>query len=784
MRATGPSVVIIQHLKSLGIKLRMPKKTVSPDVQRKSSNGGLFGVPLQSLPPSTEREVPQLVVDICQFLSSHLSTEGLFRKSGSVNRIKTLKAQLESGNGCLSSAHPSDVAALLKQFFRELPQPLLAAELQDPLCQIQQSLNEEERGPATTLVSCLLPAVHGETLKYFCTFLQSVASRSEENKMDTGNLAVVLAPSLFSSSYLGEKLTLATEKQLQLQASAIQTLIQHAQDIAGQLPSIILEKISLPCDAGEEDSVGQNLEGLRRRRRRSMSGIVNGAFNKLKSGLGPSNFVTDKLSDELELPLRSKTKRKASEDSGCGEFCTPKKRRSLHETVDGTVFSEERREPIGSDSPLLDDAGGGEVFSDFCLTPEDLLEGQVESSAAPPTPESSSRGQKGRAKRRNSKRTKKMQAGQIPTSPAHLERKEKVRNSLRLFQRARTTKQQTPECKNLEQSGWTLMKKMVADALEGRDFRVPPFILKTSNSVDVPGGKNSSAQDHHSLRSSPSWKSLVPDSENLDTACSSKQRRSLRRSLSMPEKVGDGIQAEGDQEAVSNSLTIKKESRSHEDGLNFSEKTYVLGNDRHSGKDCLYASKSHTMHSYTSVTELGAQQHVPPLRHIGHTSQYRSVRKLVLSLPWTNSISDMDPQVKDWEALSSHPIKRKGARRYGRSISQESGMQANGDQRLFKRTDDDGESTNSSLLGGRNRPVFISRKNITLSQYGYRSLDLPCQESLEDHQAGSESPSSDTSVSLDKEGLPFKEMRVGVEEYKGSHECLIPGSEQRAEKNI
>ncbi|KAM5146775.1 rho GTPase-activating protein 11A-like isoform 1-T2 [Mantella aurantiaca] len=730
MRATGPSVVIIQHLKSLGIKLRMPKKTVSPDVQRKSSSGGLFGVPLQCLPPSTEGEVPQLVVDICQSLSCHLSTEGLFRKSGSVNRIKTLKAQMESGESSLSSAHPSDVAALLKQFFRELPQPLLTPEIQDPLCQIQQMICEEERGSATALVTCLLPPVHGETLRYFCTFLQSVASRCEDNKMDSGNLAVVLAPSLFSSSNLGEKLTLATEKQLQLQASAIQSLIERAQDI-GQVPSFILEKISLPCDAAEEDSV--NLEGLRRRRRRSMSGIVNDAFNKLKSGLGPSSLITDRASDEIELPQRSKAKRKASEDSGCAELCTPKKRKSLLEVADEYVDNEEGKEPSSSQSPLPDDAGGGDVFSDLFVSPSNFLD----FNSVPQTPESSSNGQKARSKRRHSKRIKR-QTAQITVSPAQLDRKEKVRNSLRMFYRSRTSKQPqlTTDCKSLEQTGWNLMKKMVAEALDGpffngKDFRVP---LKTSSSVDTPGSSLRTPLSPPSLRSSPSLKSLALGCENVEAANSIKERRSLRRSLSMPEKVGECIQSDVDQETfLETSLTINKESRSQDDGLNLSpENTYMQMFESDPLNDCLNIDTPQDVHSLVSGAEVSSNQSVPSLRRSnGHTSQYRSVRKLVLSFPWAPGISDSDSQQKDWEKLATHTIRRKGARRFGRSLSQECGLRANEDEVEFKRSEDNIVSGNTKLV--KNRPVFVSRKNITLSHWGQRSLEERRQVSLEDN---------------------------------------------------
>ncbi len=54
--------------------------------------------------------------------------EGLFRKSGSAARQRSLRAELEATENWRSSladASPLDVAAVVKQWMRELPEPLL-----------------------------------------------------------------------------------------------------------------------------------------------------------------------------------------------------------------------------------------------------------------------------------------------------------------------------------------------------------------------------------------------------------------------------------------------------------------------------------------------------------------------------------------------------------------------------------------------------------------------------------------------------------------------------------
>ncbi|MEE6490478.1 hypothetical protein FKM82_015888 [Ascaphus truei] len=760
MRAAGPSNAIIQHLKSCGIKIRPPKKLPSPDVQRKTPSEGLFGVPLRSLPLcNKEGDIPQFLVDSCQFLSQHLSTEGLFRKSGSVTRIKTLKAQLESGESCLNSALPCDVASLLKQFFRELPQPLILPELQDPLCQIQESVGEGDRGSAIILVTCLLPSINRGTLQYFCTFLQSVASRCDENRMDSGNLALVLAPNLFPSSGLGEKRTLGTERQLQLQTSVMQILIEQAQHI-GQFPLFIVEKVPLPPDPVEDESVNPKRGGNRRRCRRSMGGLVNEALNKLKSGRAASNALLDRVADELVQPQRSKSKRKASEDTVHGEQCTAKKRRSLRDPADLNESNEDSCDLTSSLTPCRDTPVSEDVFCDLPLSPSLLLELSTESLSLPATPECFSRGKKPRNKRKESKRVQRVHSGRVGCiSPVLLERKDKVRSSLRLFHRTRALKQSTPEGKTVEESGWNLMKRMVAEALEGpifngRDFRVAPLTLKTTDhanplSVESSPGRPSSSS---SLHSSPSWKTTRDTGEEKGES-GGKKRCTLRRSLSMPEIVGECMKAEGEwqtlypTEQIAPSLreevvlqgngTVKSaEENSQVDGA--ASEGCLVGTPE-SDTNCTNPEETlSSLQRKLSVSEL--PQSVQPFRRPsnGHAMQYRSVRKLVLSFPWGSHPPSPDSQRENSGELANHPLRRRGARRFSRSLS-ESGLGAaedTGCEGLGRREEGENESCKASksppkTLSVRSRQIFVSHKNITLSSWGQQSLETGLLTSLD-----------------------------------------------------
>ncbi|KAG6926261.1 Rho GTPase activating protein 11A, partial [Chelydra serpentina] len=90
--------VVVHYLRSAGVRLKRwkPALSHSPGQEKppRASPAGPFGTPLQALPLSESVEgVPRFLVQICEALRCHLHTEGLFRKSGSVTRIKALKVR-------------------------------------------------------------------------------------------------------------------------------------------------------------------------------------------------------------------------------------------------------------------------------------------------------------------------------------------------------------------------------------------------------------------------------------------------------------------------------------------------------------------------------------------------------------------------------------------------------------------------------------------------------------------------------------------------------------------
>ncbi|KAM7019240.1 rho GTPase-activating protein 11A [Passerculus sandwichensis] len=372
-----------------------------------AAEGKIFGISFHALPQSLVPEyghIPSFLVDTCEYLEEHVHTEGLFRKSGSLVRLKALKSKLDQGENCLSAALPCDVAGLLKQFFRELPEPILPPHLQEGLCKAQQLGNEKKT--ATVLLSCLMADRTIAALRYFFNFLRAVSLRSNENRMDSSNLAVIFAPNLLHSNE-NEKMSSSTEKKIRLQAAVVETLIDHAVEI-GQVPEFILEKIpsmlgvdvfqSTPLLWGHEDSENESPGECKRRRHRSV-GV---------------------LSSATPVVLTPSTKRKLPTD--CSQGLSSKKRRSFKhnfafEFLPSSIFNSSSTPASvqfeASPCVCLDS-------SQTSLSPSTMGENHVSSTG------------NRRSKRLASKKLYRAESGKTGCFSPKISRKEMVRRSLRL----------------------------------------------------------------------------------------------------------------------------------------------------------------------------------------------------------------------------------------------------------------------------------------------------------------------------------------------------------------
>ncbi|OCT80165.1 hypothetical protein XELAEV_18026980mg [Xenopus laevis] len=169
---------------------------------------GLFRVPLSTLLDQDQKKVPGTRVPlIFQSLIGHiekggLDTEGILRIPGASSRIKALIEELEAkfyeGTFNWDNVKQHDAASLLKFFIRELPLPLLTVEYLKAFHSVQYLPSKKHRLQALNLLVILLPDIHRDTLKALLEFLQRVVDHKEQNKMILKNVAMIMAPNLFS----------------------------------------------------------------------------------------------------------------------------------------------------------------------------------------------------------------------------------------------------------------------------------------------------------------------------------------------------------------------------------------------------------------------------------------------------------------------------------------------------------------------------------------------------------------------------------------------------------
>uniref|UniRef100_A0A673KI69 Si:dkeyp-23e4.3 n=1 Tax=Sinocyclocheilus rhinocerous TaxID=307959 RepID=A0A673KI69_9TELE len=124
---------------------------------------------------------------------------GLFRKSGVKSRIQNLRDMVEADPDGMSFENQSafDVADMVKQYFRDLPEPMFSSKLCESFLHIYQYFPKDQQFEGVQAAIYLLPDENREALQSLLLFLQEVVACVKENQMTANNIAVCLAPSLF-----------------------------------------------------------------------------------------------------------------------------------------------------------------------------------------------------------------------------------------------------------------------------------------------------------------------------------------------------------------------------------------------------------------------------------------------------------------------------------------------------------------------------------------------------------------------------------------------------------
>jgi len=292
-----------------GIKVPKEKPVKLQANESCSSDSKVFGIPLENVSSENVSDdcycpIPRFLIDAVAFLEPYLKTEGLFRKSGSLSRQKTIRQQVENGGSCnIEIAQPHDIASIIKQFLRELPDSVMKASLHSTFIKCLQ-LNTPNEQITSILMTCLLlPDTNLRVLQYLCQFVAKVAIHSKESKMTLNNLAIILSPNLMFTNKDKDN-----DKYVKEQTEIVDILLQNANSI-GMVKDEIVERVDAmeretcsmsTSSADELEAAAVDRQRRSRRRSRSISGFVNGIGRKIKGANNTAGCATGNDEDVVE----------------------------------------------------------------------------------------------------------------------------------------------------------------------------------------------------------------------------------------------------------------------------------------------------------------------------------------------------------------------------------------------------------------------------------------------------------------------------------------------------
>ncbi|KAM0283616.1 hypothetical protein ACHAQH_002394 [Verticillium albo-atrum] len=191
-------------------------KAFKNDKSKAVKKKGIFGVPLELIIEKDGAEstdgvgpgalkIPAVVDDIIRAMKGmDLSVEGVFRKNGNIKKLSDLVERIDR-DGCdsinLTEQPVVQIAALLKRYLRELPDPLLTHKLYRLWLTISKITDDNKRRNCLHLSCCLLPKAHRDCMEILFCFLKWAGSFHQVDeevgsRMDIKNLSTVIAPNI------------------------------------------------------------------------------------------------------------------------------------------------------------------------------------------------------------------------------------------------------------------------------------------------------------------------------------------------------------------------------------------------------------------------------------------------------------------------------------------------------------------------------------------------------------------------------------------------------------
>ncbi|XP_069319678.1 rho GTPase-activating protein 36 isoform X2 [Eulemur rufifrons] len=298
------------------------------------------------------KQIPQVVEACCDFIEEHgLHTVGIFTLEYSVQRVRKLREEFDKGVDVVldDNQNVHDVAALLKEFFRDMKDSVLPDDLYMSFL-MTASLKPQDQLSALQLLVYMLPSCHSDTLERLLRALHKITEHCEDsigidgqlvpgNRMTSTNLALIFGSALLKRGQFGHRETRKTSMGIDhyvASVNVVRAMIDNW-DVLFQVPPHIQNQVA--------KSVWKSSpEALAFIRRRNLRKIQNAHITMEEDSLLSDPVET---SDEVQAAVLAQSK---SFDEGCSEEPT---------VPPGTVCSYDDEEGVSKlpipeqDRPLL-----------------------------------------------------------------------------------------------------------------------------------------------------------------------------------------------------------------------------------------------------------------------------------------------------------------------------------------------------------------------------------------------------------------------------------------------
>mmetsp|Transcript_1589 Transcript_1589/g.2223 ORF Transcript_1589/g.2223 Transcript_1589/m.2223 type:complete len:643 (-) Transcript_1589:70-1998(-) len=213
------------------------KEGVSATGTKKKQPVRLFGESLVSIMDKQRKRcgdqpsIPISIHQVIERLKACVDRMGLFRIAGSKEAIGELRKCVEKGVQIdWSNYEDHTCTGFLKQFLRELEEPLLTYALYDEWIDAIEKHQEEKHLDVIGSLLTKLPKDHFEMLSALMELCHLVANQND-NKMDATNVSIVMSPNLMWDSTRDIQKAFA---HLNITTKLIELMISHYPRLFGQ----------------------------------------------------------------------------------------------------------------------------------------------------------------------------------------------------------------------------------------------------------------------------------------------------------------------------------------------------------------------------------------------------------------------------------------------------------------------------------------------------------------------------------------------------------------------